>query len=204
MEVLVVEPHEGELDAGEFALLDVGLGRPKAEGANLLPIGVGRRAVAGAGDFHDLGNDAVFSERRRRRQDRRACGQSGGAGRSFQNVATASLHRHEHFVDLDTHDLFLPFAPRSSGPKLKAARCARTHPSARLTQEINSRRALWRKSIAPKPGRSPVRRRALGESARECGRPLARLFQPLAAFCVEQVDRVQVWRKQQGFAGLSR
>jgi hypothetical protein len=31
-----------------------------------------------------------------------------------------------------------------------------------------------------------------------------RLFQPLAAFGVEQVDRVQVCREQQGFAGLSR
>ena len=30
------------------------------------------------------------------------------------------------------------------------------------------------------------------------------LFQPLAAFGVEQVDRVQVWRQEQGFARLSR
>ena len=68
VEVLVIEAHEGELNAGEFSRLDVGLGRPEAEGANLLPIGVGRRAVAGAGDFHDLRHDAVFGERRCGRQ----------------------------------------------------------------------------------------------------------------------------------------
>ena len=111
VEVLVVEPHEGELDAGEFARLDVGLGRPEAECADLLPVGVGRRAVAGAGDFHDLGDDAVFSKGWRGRQDGRACGQRGGASRPFQDIAPASLHRHKRFVDVDTHRLFLPLAP---------------------------------------------------------------------------------------------
>jgi len=59
VQILVVEPHEGELHALELAGLDILLCRPQAEFADLLPIRVGRRAIARAGDFHDLRNDAV-------------------------------------------------------------------------------------------------------------------------------------------------
>src|SRR5207302_4402640 len=46
MQILVVEPHEGEFDALEFALLHVRLGRTKAKLADLLPVGVGWSAFA--------------------------------------------------------------------------------------------------------------------------------------------------------------
>ena len=46
VQILVVEPHEGELDALEFALLNVRLGRAEAKLADLLPIGVGWSAFA--------------------------------------------------------------------------------------------------------------------------------------------------------------
>ena len=42
VQVLVVEPHEGQLDAGELAFCDVGLGRAEAQLADLLPVGIGR------------------------------------------------------------------------------------------------------------------------------------------------------------------
>ena len=51
MQVLVVEPHKGEFDAFEFTGLDIGLRRPEAELADFLPIGIGRRSIAGARDF---------------------------------------------------------------------------------------------------------------------------------------------------------
>ena len=41
VQVLVVEPHEGQLDAGELALGDVGLGGAEAQLADLLPVGIG-------------------------------------------------------------------------------------------------------------------------------------------------------------------
>jgi hypothetical protein len=46
VQVLVVEPHERELDALEFPLLDARLGRTEAKLADLLPIGVGWSAFA--------------------------------------------------------------------------------------------------------------------------------------------------------------
>ena len=52
--VLVVEPHESEFDALEFTGLDGGFGAPEAKLADLLPIGVSRGTVPGAGNLHDL------------------------------------------------------------------------------------------------------------------------------------------------------
>ena len=150
VQVLVVEAHEGEFNAGEFAGLHVGLRRTETQCANLLPVGVGRRAIACAGNLHDLRDDAVFSKGRRRRQDGRACGQRCGAGRAFQDIPPASLHRHKRFVDVHTHGLFLPIAPRvAPDPSPDAARrCARTRPALKLTQEAKTKRALRGKSIA--------------------------------------------------------
>ena len=54
MQVLVVEPHEGEFDALEFAFLDVGLGGAEAQFADLLPVGVRGRALADARNLQDL------------------------------------------------------------------------------------------------------------------------------------------------------
>src|SRR5262249_4293055 len=66
VQVLIVEAHKGEVDALEFARLHVGLGWAKAQFADLLPVGVGWRAVAGAGDLQDLGDDAVLGKGGRR------------------------------------------------------------------------------------------------------------------------------------------
>ena len=48
MEVLIVEPHEGQLDARELASRDIGLGGLEAERPNLLPVPIGQRAHADA------------------------------------------------------------------------------------------------------------------------------------------------------------
>ena len=42
VQVLIVEAHEAQLDAAELALLDAGLGRPQAQLADLLPVGIRR------------------------------------------------------------------------------------------------------------------------------------------------------------------
>ena len=63
VQVLVVEPHEGQLDALELALSDVGLGRVEAERADLLPVGVGRRAHADARDLQDLRAQVALRQR---------------------------------------------------------------------------------------------------------------------------------------------
>ena len=55
VQVLVVEAHEAQLDAGELAFLDVRLGRIEAERADLLPIGIGRLAGADARDLAGSG-----------------------------------------------------------------------------------------------------------------------------------------------------
>src|SRR5438270_5247154 len=46
MQILVVEPHEGEFDAFEFTLLHARLGRTEAKLADLLPVGVRWSAFA--------------------------------------------------------------------------------------------------------------------------------------------------------------
>ena len=106
VQVLVVEPHEGELDALELAGLDILLGRAEAEFADLLPVGVGRRTVAGAGNLHDLRDDAVGGVgRRARKAERPPAATRGGA--APPETAAAGLHRHQLFVDLDAHCVFL-------------------------------------------------------------------------------------------------
>ena len=52
--------HEGQLDAGEFALLDGGLGGPEAELADLLPVGVGGRTLADARNLQQLRAQGLF------------------------------------------------------------------------------------------------------------------------------------------------
>ena len=65
VEVLVVEPHEGELDAVELAFLDVLLGRAEAQLADLLPIGVGRLALADSGNLEKLRAQIIGGKCRR-------------------------------------------------------------------------------------------------------------------------------------------
>ena len=55
VKVLVVKPHEGELDALELAFLDTGLGGAEAHLADLLPVGIGGRALADTRNLQKLG-----------------------------------------------------------------------------------------------------------------------------------------------------
>ena len=88
--VLVVEPHEGELDAGELAFLHGRLGAAEAHLADLLPVGVGGRAHADAGDLQDLGAQVRPGPRPAARQgaERAARGerQRRGAGRALEHA----------------------------------------------------------------------------------------------------------------------
>ena len=90
------------------------LGRAEAHLADLLPIGIGRRPVADAWNFHDLGDNAVLGEGGRVASESGSCRERGcGARRAFHQLATAGLHRHELFVDMHTHGSFLPIKFRS-------------------------------------------------------------------------------------------
>ena len=105
VQVLVVEAHEGELDAGELAFLDVGLGRRRGRARR--PSASRRRSASPCRrrDLQDLRNDAVVGKGRTCVSDNgRACGQRGRrAAAPFRTIAPASLHRHELFVHVHTH-----------------------------------------------------------------------------------------------------
>ena len=64
MKVLVVEAHEGQLNAFEFAFLDVGFGGSKAHFTNFLPVRIRRRALADARNLQDLRPQIVLGIRR--------------------------------------------------------------------------------------------------------------------------------------------
>ena len=90
MQVLVVEPHEGELDALELAGLDAGLGRPEAHLADLLPIGIGRLALADARDLQDRGAQLGVIRKGALRLDAEHAGgaeRGGSAGRALEDLA---------------------------------------------------------------------------------------------------------------------
>ena len=63
MQVLVVEAHEGERDALEFAWGDVRLGRLEAELADLLPVGIRGRTHADAGNCRICVRSLVLGQR---------------------------------------------------------------------------------------------------------------------------------------------
>src|SRR5690606_1494623 len=111
MEILVVESHEGELDALEFSLLDGFLRAAETHLAHLLPIGVRGRASANAGDLQDLGAKAAVLRGGARRKDAEAARgaerQGTGAGRTLQHASAAGLPSHQKLVDILSHG-FLP------------------------------------------------------------------------------------------------
>ncbi len=100
MDVLVVEAHEGQFDAGEFALRDIRLRRLEAHFAHLLPVGIGRLSGANAGNLED-GRAEVVRRKTRPYTERRGAdgGKRRGAGRTLQHRAAA----HHHVVEFDLH-----------------------------------------------------------------------------------------------------
>ena len=102
MQVLVVEPHEGQLDAGEFALGDIRLGGAEAEFADLLPVRIGGRALADARNLQDLGAQVVLRQGTTGEAgaERRTGGQRRGA---FHEAAAVGLHGHNAVVEFEFH-----------------------------------------------------------------------------------------------------
>src|SRR5262249_18717493 len=90
VQILVVESHEGEFDALEFALPDIRLGGTEAELADLLPIGVGWSALADAGNLYDPRPQIVLCLRGLRGCAETDGGtQGGGADRPLEDRASA-------------------------------------------------------------------------------------------------------------------
>ncbi len=114
VKVLVVEPHEGQLDALELAFLDVRLGRAEAQLADLLPVGIGGRSLVDAGDLQQL--LAQITRRRggsglrRRRRGLLRClflflflAAAGHAQRGQGSAARQHLAAGKQIVELDSH-----------------------------------------------------------------------------------------------------
>jgi hypothetical protein len=97
VEVLVVEPHEGQLDALELALLDVLLGGAEAHLADLLPVRIGGRSLVDAGNLQEVG--AQVGARRLRQHTRSA----GDAERSRSGTALQRGPAGKQIVEFDFH-----------------------------------------------------------------------------------------------------
>ena len=113
VQVLVVETHEGQFDAGELAFCYVGLGCAEAELADLLPIGIGGRSLADAGDLQDFSAQIVLRGRLPRQRAERAGGsrsQGRHAGRPLQKVAAGRPGANEVFEDAYFHVVVPPRA----------------------------------------------------------------------------------------------
>ena len=118
VQVLVVESHEGQLDAGELPLGHIGLGGAEAHLADLLPVGIGGRALAHSGDLQDLGAQIVLGAGGAGERAECATGgqrQRPGTGRALQDRAPAGLGRHQPLVVLHFHSIILP-GPASPRP----------------------------------------------------------------------------------------
>ncbi len=88
MQVLVIEPHERELDTLELAGLHVRLGRTEAELAHLLPIGISRSPLPNTRDLRDLRAQGVVRPRRRGQRAKPGGGtQRSGANGALENGA---------------------------------------------------------------------------------------------------------------------
>src|SRR5581483_11283662 len=111
VQVLIVEAHEGKLDAGELAFLDALLGRTEAQLADLLPVSIGGSARSDARNLQDLSAEVVGGKcLRDRAQNARAaqCGDRRSAGSTLENAAATRLHRHQLIVDVFLHKEVLP------------------------------------------------------------------------------------------------
>ncbi len=100
MQVLVVQPHEGQFDPRKLALGHAGARGTQAQFAHLLPMRIRRAAHAHARDRQDLGANVVLCGRHAGAQ--RHCGQRAQRGRALQQTAAADP-RLQHLVMLKSH-----------------------------------------------------------------------------------------------------
>ena len=106
VQVLVVEPEEGDLHAGKLALGDIGLGRPEAERADLLPVRIGGRSDSHARDLKNLCPDIALGKRRPSEAAKPTSGGGNdrtGTCRTPQHPSPAHLSSHEPIIDFYFH-----------------------------------------------------------------------------------------------------
>ena len=106
VQILVVQPHEGQFDALELALLHARLGGAEAQFADLLPIRVRRRAFAHAGNLEDLGQHAVLRGGGGAVGSKSAGGAEGhgaDAGRALQEAAPIRAQAEKMLIILCFH-----------------------------------------------------------------------------------------------------
>ena len=148
MKVLIVDPHEGELDAGELAFCDVGLGRLETQRAHLLPVGVGGRTHVDAGDLQNLRAYVALRQHARRPAAESAQrGRGAHAGRPLENAAPCQLQPEQPLVYVRLHCLSsrscgsdaprIGFAPR--GPQGISQQADTSQPSGSLVSTCDRR-----------------------------------------------------------------
>ena len=91
VQVLVVQTHEGQFNAGKLALGDVRFGGAKAQLTNLLPIGIGRAAIAHARNRQNLGAHRILCHGRAIAHDARHSSHRAQSRRPLQHAATAEF-----------------------------------------------------------------------------------------------------------------
>ncbi len=105
MQVLVVQPHEGQLDTRKLAFRNGGLGAAEAQLAHLLPMRVRRAAHADARDLKDRRAHVVLRHRRPRAQHAQTThrGQAADAGRRLKQLAPRQARLHGIIVKFNFH-----------------------------------------------------------------------------------------------------
>ncbi len=125
VQILIVEAHEGELDALELARLDVGLGRLEAERADLLPVGVGGRPHVDTRDLQNLRPDITLGQRAARKRAERAHRRRGAdCGRPLENAAPRRLQPKQPVVHVSLHRMHSPIRV-GLPPPVRRRCCAR-------------------------------------------------------------------------------
>ena len=101
MQVLVVEAHEAELDPLELAFRHIGFGGGKAHVADFLPVRVGGRTLADAGDLQQR-LAQIVGRRGWAGADAKRAGRAK-RGRAEKHAAAARLQLHKMIIDLLFH-----------------------------------------------------------------------------------------------------
>src|SRR5439155_19853926 len=91
--ILVIEAHDGEFDALEFAVPKVRLGGAEAKLADFLPIGVGWSAFAYTWNLYDPRPQIVLCQRAfGKRTERSGRAKGSRAGRTLEDSASSRSH----------------------------------------------------------------------------------------------------------------